>query len=357
NLEVDVNGDGVPEATGVVASGGTTTINVPFTTSGAKTVRVRGKDSLNLYGDYVSVDVRLNLPPSVAIESPAEDAKFAFTGSPTLVPFTITATDDFSAQITVSFDLDGDSVPDQIDVVDNGQPAFIQLSVLVPGTVHVTATPTDGDDVSGAPVTRTIRLDAPPQVTINGPSANSVFTFAGSPTFVTFAVTVTDDFSSLLTVNIDRDNDSIPDVVFPVVNGVQTDIPVPFDAAGNYTVRIDATDENLLPGTAVTRNIIVNDIPQTEILDIQPGTYNPATRTWTIEAGISLVQVTFRATNEVRQNHMPLWLKWRFTNSEDFTTSPSTPPAPGTIHQVQFGVPHTYASEGDYVLSFGAQET
>ncbi|MCL5269441.1 MAG: hypothetical protein M1457_02555, partial [bacterium] len=41
NLEVDVNGDGVPEATGVVASGGTTTINVPFTTSGAKTVRVR----------------------------------------------------------------------------------------------------------------------------------------------------------------------------------------------------------------------------------------------------------------------------------------------------------------------------
>ncbi len=233
-VDIDLNFDGVAEATQMVDVNVPTTINVPIPAAGSYTLTVKAIDGDGALSAVLPTrEIRANSPPTVTVNTPNDGQVFQFvSGSQLLVPVNVTATDTFSTQVQVDIDLNFDGTAEASQMVDVNVPTTINVPIPAAGGYILTVKAIDGDGrLSAVFPTREIRANAAPTLAIQAPANDSVFTLNTNPKGVQYTVLPQDDFSDTVTVNFDTNNDGTPDQTFVVPRNNVSQVTVNFPTA------------------------------------------------------------------------------------------------------------------------------
>jgi hypothetical protein len=266
DIEIDLNGDGTPEATGQLTSGVQGAINVNVTHTNSIAARARGTDSVNLTGAYTTRNFRLNTPPTVSIVAPTENQIIAAASVPTIVPFQVSANDSHGGPIDIEIDLNGDGTPEATGQVASGGTAMIDVTVSNTNPIAARARGIDDDGLAGPYATRNFRVNTPPTVSIVAPTENQIIAAASVPTIVPFQVSANDSHGGLIDIEIDLNGDGTPEATGQVASGNTTTIDVNVTNTNNVAARARGIDDDGLAGLYATRNFRVNTPPTVSIV-------------------------------------------------------------------------------------------
>jgi len=212
--------------------------------AGTYSLTAKATDNDNLVSQAsVAVTVRVNAAPTVSITSPANNAVFQAPGSITI---NANASDPDGTISKVEF-YQGTTLLN----TDTVAPYSFAWNNVVAGTYSLTAKATDNDNlVSQASAAVTVRVNAPPTVSITSPANNAVFT---APASITINASATDSDGTISKVEF-----------YQGTTLLNTDTVAPFSfawnnvVAGTYSLTAKATDNDnaLTPSGPI--NITVN---------------------------------------------------------------------------------------------------
>ena len=236
-----------------------------------------------------TITVAANAPPTAAISTPANNAKF---NSPAAFTFSASATAPEANDTVqrVEFYANGNLLG-----TDTASPWSISVTGLAAGTYSLTVKAIDGDNAETTSAARTIIVsdtNAPPTASLTAPANNATYTAPAS-------ITVSANASAVET------NGSITKVEF-YANGtlIGTDTTSPYSIvwdnvpAGSYTLTAKATDNLGAETTSAARTITVNGSPTIAITNPATGASFATPATVTIQAtaadpGGSIARVEF----------------------------------------------------------------
>ena len=209
-----------------------------------------------------TITVAANAPPTAAISTPANNAKF---NSPAAFTFSASATAPEANDTVqrVEFYANGNLLG-----TDTASPWSISVTGLAAGTYSLTVKAIDGDNAETTSAARTIIVsdtNAPPTASLTAPANNATYTAPAS-------ITVSANASAVET------NGSITKVEF-YANGtlIGTDTTSPYSIvwdnvpAGSYTLTAKATDNLGAETTSAARTITVNGSPTVAITSPNTG--------------------------------------------------------------------------------------
>ncbi len=238
--------------------------------TGSYTLTAKATDNNAIATSSAPVTITVDTPPTVSISAPANNALF-------IAPASVTVSASAS---------DTDGTVAKVDFFDGATPVgtataapfSVTLSNVAAGTHALTARATDNLGLSTTSAAVTIRVDAPPGVSITAPANGAVFT---APATIAVSATASDADGTVAKVDF-----------FDGAALIGTATAAPYGttlanaAPGTHTLTARATDNNGAVTTSAAVSVIVNTPPTVSLTAPANGAVfqGPATITVTANA-------------------------------------------------------------------------
>ena len=247
---------------GVTAVG--TVTSAPFTltlsnvAAGGHSYTAVATDDRNATTTSAAVAVTVNATPTVSITAPAAGAVF---NSPATIAVTANASDTDGTVTQVQFFANGNPIG-----TSAASPFTISWSGMATGTYSLTAVATDSSGATTTSAAVSIRVNAPPSVSVTGPVNGATFT---APALIPLSATAADADGTIASVSFYRGGSTlIATVNTPPFNYQWTGV-----TAGPYSITAVATDNDGASTTSAPVMVTVS-APVAQLYFIHPDHLN-----------------------------------------------------------------------------------
>jgi RHS repeat-associated protein len=193
-------------------------------------------------GESAPVTLRVNAPPMVSLAAPASGSVF---NPPANITVTANAADADGTIAKVDFYAGTTLIGTALSA-----PYSVTWADPAPGTYSLAALATDNDGAATTSIAVSIRVNAPPTVSLTGPTNGASFT---APATVPLAASATDTDGTIAKVEFFQDTTLIASVTTPPYTFSWTNV-----AQGSYTLTAVATDNDGASATSAAVTITVN---------------------------------------------------------------------------------------------------
>lgn len=213
--------------------------------AGSYSLTARATDNLGVASISAPVAIIVNAPPTVSLESPGNNALFT---APAAITLAASAADADGSIAQVEF-FQGTSLVATV----TSAPYSFSLANVAAGSYVFSARATDDRGAVATSTPVTVRVNAPPSVSVTSPDANSIFTSLATIPLIAEA---TDADGTVARVEFYSGASLIAGVTVAPYSFSWTDVP-----AGNYSITARATDDLGAVTSSGTVTLTVNAPP------------------------------------------------------------------------------------------------
>ncbi len=256
--------------------------------AGTYTITAKATDANGLTQTSSPITVKVNSAPTISITSPANNASFA---APANITYTVNAAATGAGNNITKVEYFNGAT---LLASSTTAPFSISSNNVQAGTYTITAKATDANGLTQTSSPITVKVNAPPTISITSPTNNSSFT---APANITYTVNA---------AAIGAGNSITKVEYFNGATLLASSTTAPFSIssnnvqAGTYTITAKATDANGLTQTSSPITVKVNSLPTISLTSpaananfIAPASITLTSTPATPDAGVSISKVEY----------------------------------------------------------------